>query len=100
MTDFEAINMLQYMDNKSIIAESPTYYRAYQPVLKTLQNMTPEGIPFQEELIHCGQSKQPQFFTDASTLDASVVYSHSEEDMTPEEFVMSEFDKNTTTMDA
>lgn len=34
-----------------VLVESPTYYRAYQPVLNALQRTDPHNIPFQDELV-------------------------------------------------
>ena len=36
-----------------IMVESPTYYRAYQPIFKALQSMNLDELPFQEELVLC-----------------------------------------------
>ena len=34
-----------------LLVESPTYYHAYWPVLRALQDLRPDDLPFQEELV-------------------------------------------------
>ena len=48
-----------------LMVESPTYYKAYQPVLRALQFMEQEALPFQEELIYgiCPE-KPPAYITE------------------------------------
>lgn len=46
------ISIIQEYSGKMIMAESPTYYNAYSPVLKALQCMDPETISFKEELVY------------------------------------------------
>jgi hypothetical protein len=36
-----------------VMIESPTYYRAYQPVIRALQAFRENDVPFQEELVSC-----------------------------------------------
>ena len=42
-----------------VMAESPTYYVAYEPVLKALQEMDPNEMAFDDELIHISDPKPP-----------------------------------------
>ena len=41
--------------------ESPTYYRALQPILKTLQKMDIEELCFSEELVRTRVGPLPAF---------------------------------------
>ena len=51
-----------------IMAESPTYYVAYQPVLKALQEMDPSEMAFSDELIYLDDPKPPPT-AETTTLD-------------------------------
>ena len=42
-----------------VMAESPSYYIAYQPVLKAIQQIKPETLAFQEELLHLNSGLSP-----------------------------------------
>ena len=42
-----------------VMAESPFYYIAYQPVLKAIQQIKPETLAFQEELLHLNSGLPP-----------------------------------------
>ena len=44
-----------------IMAESPTYYRAYKPVLKALQAIQPEDMSFRDELVYVKQGQWVHF---------------------------------------
>ena len=56
------------------MVESPTYYRAYQPILKTLQNFDIDKMPFQEELVYLKKAPLPQFLNPQVKFDPSTVY--------------------------
>jgi hypothetical protein len=58
------------------MAESPTAYYAYQPVLDALQLTDPQTIPFKEELVSVKwPSKAPKYLNSASTtLDWSCIF--------------------------
>ena len=43
------------------MVESPTYYRAFQPILKTLQQMNIEEMCFSEELVRTKPGPLPLF---------------------------------------
>ncbi|KAI5066363.1 hypothetical protein GOP47_0018987 [Adiantum capillus-veneris] len=51
-----------------VVAESPAYYRAYEPVLKALQQLDAEMIPFACELVLAKPSKKPPDYLNGSTL--------------------------------
>ena len=53
-----------------LMVESPTYYKAYQPVLRALQNMDVGKLPFFEELV-CGRNpgKKPTYMTKCQPID-------------------------------
>ena len=55
-----------------IMAESPTYYRAYKPVLKALQAIEPEEMSFRDELVSV--KRGPVYFPMEEKFDASLVY--------------------------
>ncbi|KAI5066361.1 hypothetical protein GOP47_0018985 [Adiantum capillus-veneris] len=51
-----------------VVAESPAYYRAYEPVLKALQQLDAEMIPFACELVLAKPSKKPPDYLNGSTV--------------------------------
>jgi hypothetical protein len=51
VADAEAVMLLTQSSGRMEMVESPTYYLAYKPVMKTLQSMNPSTIPFQDELV-------------------------------------------------
>ncbi|XP_076365925.1 NFX1-type zinc finger-containing protein 1-like [Tachypleus tridentatus] len=61
VSDSEAVLILQNCSKCTIMAESPTYYKAYQPVLKALQKMNPETLPFCTELVETKISSPPSY---------------------------------------
>ena len=75
--DADCITTLAKASGSILMVESPTYYRAYQPVLRALQTMDLEGLPFCEELV-CGQNPQepPSYIGDSATIDAHIVYNN------------------------
>ena len=71
------------------IAESPTYYKAFEPVLKTLQSLEVERIAFKEELVNVESGPIPDFLENknACTFDAKIVHSNPQsERITLQEF--------------
>ena len=60
--DTTCITNLMEASGRTILAESPTYYLAYQPVLKALQNINPETLAFKEELVHLEAPSPPASF--------------------------------------
>lgn len=77
MTDSEAILSLYLCDSRTVMIESPTYYKAYQPVLKSLQSTDPKELPFQEELILGRSGGSPEFLREDVRFDANVIYSRT-----------------------
>eukprot|EP01018_Ginkgo_biloba_P035956 Gb_31147 [translate_table: standard] len=58
-----------------VLAESPSYYKAYQPVLKSLQQMDLEKLPFKSELVDVKwPGKPPDYLTSSTTLDWSCLF--------------------------
>ena len=48
-----------------LMVESPTYYRAYRPILRALQTMDHDALPFYDELICCvDPDKPPDYVTE------------------------------------
>ncbi len=73
--DADCITSLTKDSGSVLMVESPTYYRAYQPVLKALQTMDLESLPFQEELVNATDpSLLPDYVKDTTTVDGSIVY--------------------------
>lgn len=74
MTDSDAILSLYLCDSRTVVIESPTYYKAYQPVLKSLQSTDAKELPFQEELVFGRSGSSPEFLQEDVRFDASIVY--------------------------
>ena len=70
----ESLLALWFAGASSVMVESPTYYRAYQPVLRALQNTDTEQLAFKEELINCQQGTGPEYITAETELGASIIY--------------------------
>ena len=47
----DALELLIRSSGSCVIAESPTYYHAYKPVLRSIQNLNAESLPFRVELV-------------------------------------------------
>ncbi|XP_065186319.1 uncharacterized protein LOC135817127 [Sycon ciliatum] len=59
-TDINGSDMAEFISrmrsaspHTTLMLESPAYYKAYQPVLLCLRDMTSEDIPFTEEIVDC-----------------------------------------------
>ena len=65
-----------------VMVESPTYYQAFQPVLKAIQSIEPDVLSFVEELVTLKQNPCKLFNT-AENIDASLVY----KDSTPKKLI-------------
>ena len=80
ISDSQAVMLLASVGEQTVMVESPTYYRAYQPVLKSLQNLDPEKLPFQEELVHVEKAYQIPRYTDQyegeATVNGRLIYSN------------------------
>lgn len=70
----ESLLALYFAGPSSVMVESPTYYRAYQPVLRALQNTDTEQMSFKDELIKCQQGTCPEYITADTELNASIIY--------------------------
>jgi hypothetical protein len=59
-----------------VMVESPTYYRAYQPVLLALQATEPQTIPFKDELVFAKwPNEAPEYLSSpTTTLDWSCIF--------------------------
>ena len=59
-----------------VMVESPTYYRAYQPVLTALQATEPQTIPFKDELVFAKwPNEAPEYLSSpTTTLDWSCIF--------------------------
>ena len=57
------------------MVESPTYYHAFNPVLKSLKRFDMENFQLKDEVIHALPSTQdlPDYLREVESLDASVV---------------------------
>ena len=40
----------------AILVASDVYFRSFEPSLRVLQEMNPEDVPFQDELVRCTRS--------------------------------------------
>ena len=48
----DALELLIRSSGSCVIAESPTYYHSYKPVLKSIQSLNASNLPFTEELVN------------------------------------------------
>ena len=71
MSDADAVIALSNAGPTMIMAESPTYYKAYQPVLAALQNMKPEDIPFQRTIIDSKIPNTPTYLPPLAISEAT-----------------------------
>ena len=73
--DADCITSLAKTSGSILMVESPTYYRAYQPVLRALQTMDLEGMPFQEELVSVeGSLMAPEYIKESSTIKGNIIH--------------------------
>jgi hypothetical protein len=73
-SDSETVLALYFAGPSTVIVESPSYYRAYQPVLKALHSISPADLAFQEELIQCQGRRTPDYIDPKSEFDGQIVY--------------------------
>ena len=71
--DIDSIQILTSCKSRGMAAESPTYYRAYGPILKALQKQDPETVSFKSELVDVIQTGKPEFLTSSSTFQADII---------------------------
>jgi hypothetical protein len=72
-TDANVITLL--LESRSpVMVESPTFFRAYYPVLKALQSKDIEETPFQNELLRCKSSGGVDYINERTRVDWSVIF--------------------------
>ncbi|XP_065051269.1 NFX1-type zinc finger-containing protein 1-like isoform X2 [Rhopilema esculentum] len=74
-TDSEGVKILSLFQGEGVAVESPTYYRAYAPVLKALQKLETDHISFKDELVYLKQQGKPDFLKDSAKFDPCLVLS-------------------------
>lgn len=73
MTDVAALKLL--LSTTCVVAVSPCFYRAYQPVLSALQTMRLEPLVFADELVHVKKSHDGTSLAQQNLIvDATCVY--------------------------
>ena len=72
-SDAQLVSLLLRYSGAIMMAESPTFYRAYAPAIAVLQSMKPSDLPFSEQIINALQEDDANALID-SMLDASVVF--------------------------
>ena len=67
MADFVSC-LQQASAGSTVMVESPTYYRAYQPILRALQNTKPHELAFFEEIVKAKttDARPPEYLEEAS----------------------------------
>lgn len=88
--DLTALMLLQHCKT-TLMAESPTYFNAVRPVLRCLQLLDSDCLPFESELVHgcrpmeteqTGSSSAPAYIQPSSRLDATSVFPHLQQPQT------------------
>lgn len=69
----ESLLALYFAGPSSVMVESPSYYRAYEPVLRALQNTDTEQIAFKDELVSCQQGTHPTYIMADTEFDAGII---------------------------
>jgi hypothetical protein len=78
--EIQAIGRLLAASSNIVLAESPTFYKAYQPVLKALQEKDTENFPFIEELVYAKwPNKPPDYLTPTTTLNWRCLFNEEKE---------------------
>ena len=70
----DSLLALYFAGSSSVMVESPTYYRAFEPVLRALQNTDTDQIAFKDELVKCQQGTCPEYIKADTELNASIIY--------------------------
>ena len=76
MSGAEALSIL-LASKRTAMIESPTFYKAFEPVMKALQNFSDTDLPFEEMLVHADFSLNAtadNFLNSACLLDASLFF--------------------------
>ena len=71
LSDADTIQMLTSFQGRGMAVESPTYYRAYGPILKALQKQDPDSLSFKDELVNLKPPTSADFITSQSTVNVS-----------------------------
>ena len=100
LSDSEAIVMLENTSSSSLIVESPTYYRAYQPVLKALQKLNSDKFFFNEELVNVKSHGRSIFTHEENYFDSKVLYPGSDQKMEIESFLYDHDWRNKSVLDS
>ena len=74
LSDSEAIVRLQQGTVSTLMVESPTYYKAHQPVLDAFHTISAEKIVFHKELFGLETPEKPWFSKDTITFDSNIIY--------------------------
>lgn len=74
MSDPEAVRMIEASSGHGLMVESPAYYKAYHPVLKALQQIESQQMPFVEELVEVKKSSAPASVNLFSRILPSIIY--------------------------
>ena len=73
--DADCITSLAKSSGSILMVESPTYYRAYQPVFRALQTMDIDVMPFKAELVSVEDPlKYPDYIKRSSTIDGHIIH--------------------------
>lgn len=75
LSDADTIQTLFSFQGRGMAVESPTYYRAYGPILKALQKQDPDSLSFKDELVNLKQPTAADFITSQSTVKISPILS-------------------------
>ena len=69
--DDSARDVNQFIEDKETfdMVESPTFYEAYRHVLKALQNLNHENLPFQDYVVHCQKDVGPPAYLARAVAD-------------------------------
>ena len=63
----KAIGWVLAVTSNIVLAESPTFYKAYQPVLKALQEKDTDNFPFIEDLVYVKWPNKPPDYLNPMT---------------------------------
>lgn len=85
-SDGEIMMKLMTAHGCVIMVESPTYYRAYQPILQSLQALDPNIISFVEEIVEQRKDLIVQFLDERESFDGNIVYNDKPGKITLGEF--------------
>ena len=58
----------------TLMVESPTYFRAVQPVLRALKQHDLSALPFEDELVYARRGPPPAYITSEAVVDAELLF--------------------------